>query len=150
MKKLTIQFAGYGLQDETCIHGFETSVELLNRVAANYLKHTDTHLFDYESGTMWKIVNENEKDKRIAELEAKLEKVQSQYAYECECNKQFVECQKENEKLRNQLAMNAKHFCDKIVKYAPRNEWFNHMNLRNEIQFIVSAELLDQIERGEK
>ena len=41
-----------------------------------------------------------EKDKRIAELEEQLEEVEGQYAYECECNKQFVECQNENEKLK--------------------------------------------------
>lgn len=41
--------------------------------------------------------------KRVKELEEQLEEVQGQYDYECECNKQFVACQKENEKLKQQL-----------------------------------------------
>lgn len=46
--------------------------------------------------------------KRVKELEEQLEEVQGQYDYECECNKQFVACQKENEKLeqsQKQLAV---------------------------------------------
>lgn len=46
--------------------------------------------------------------KGCKELEEKLEEVEGQYAYECECNKQFVECQNENEKLKNQLVMTEK------------------------------------------
>ena len=42
----------------------------------------------------------NQQQQRIAELEEQLEEVEGQYAYECECNKQFVECQNENEKLK--------------------------------------------------
>ena len=42
--------------------------------------------------------------KGCKELEEKLKEVEGQYAYECECNKQFVECQNENEKLKQQLA----------------------------------------------
>ena len=42
--------------------------------------------------------------KSCKELEEKLEEVKGQYAYECECNKQFVECQNENKKLKQQLA----------------------------------------------
>ena len=38
--------------------------------------------------------------KGCKELEEKLKEVEGQYAYECECNKQFVECQNENEKLK--------------------------------------------------
>ena len=41
--------------------------------------------------------------KGCKELEEKLKEVEGQYAYECECNKQFVECQNENEKLKQQL-----------------------------------------------
>ena len=107
MKKLTIQFAGYGLQDETCIHGFETSAELLRAIAKCGETYTDAladvSLFDYGTGTLWKVIDGTEKDKRIAELEAKLEEVRGQYAYECECNKQLVECQKENAELKEQL-----------------------------------------------
>lgn len=46
--------------------------------------------------------------KGCKELEEKLKEVEGQYAYECECNKQFVECQNENEKLKNQLALTEK------------------------------------------
>lgn len=53
--------------------------------------------------------------KQIADLEAKLlekdlriEELESQFAYECECNKQFVECQKENEMLKQQLTCKEK------------------------------------------
>lgn len=38
----------------------------------------------------------NQQNQRIEELEG-------QFAYECECNKQFMECQKENEELKQQL-----------------------------------------------
>lgn len=41
--------------------------------------------------------------KRVKELEEEIEEVKGQYDYECECNKQFVACQKENEKLKQQL-----------------------------------------------
>lgn len=41
--------------------------------------------------------------KRVKELEEQLEEVQGQYDYECECNKQFVACQKENEKLKQEV-----------------------------------------------
>lgn len=49
---------------------------------------------------------------QIAELKVKLEEVEGQYAYECECNKQFVECQNENEKLKaeNERLKNTKLF----------------------------------------
>ena len=43
------------------------------------------------------------KNQKISELEAKLEEVEGQYAYECECNKQLVELQEENAKLQEQL-----------------------------------------------
>ena len=43
-------------------------------------------------------------ENRFLELKQQLEEVEGQYAYECECNKQFVECQNENEKLKQQLA----------------------------------------------
>ena len=46
--------------------------------------------------------------KGCKELEEKLEELKGQYAYECECNKQFVECQNENEKLKNQLVVTEK------------------------------------------
>ena len=49
-------------------------------------------------------------DKRIKELEtqlrekdARIEELEGQFAYECECNKQFVECQRENERLKAEL-----------------------------------------------
>lgn len=48
---------------------------------------------------------------KIADLEAKLvekdlriEELEGQFAYECECNKEFVACQNENEQLKQQLA----------------------------------------------
>lgn len=41
--------------------------------------------------------------KRVKELEAEIEEVKGQYDYECECNKQFVACQKENEKLKQEV-----------------------------------------------
>ena len=40
---------------------------------------------------------------RVHELEEQLEEVQGQYDYECECNKQFVAYQKENEKLKQEV-----------------------------------------------
>lgn len=77
-----------------------------------------------------------EKDKRIAELEEKLEEVEGQYAYECECNKQFVECQNENEKLKQQLAEKdaeirvaysfRKQKCDNLQKALAEKEKFLH------------------------
>lgn len=41
--------------------------------------------------------------KRVKELEEEIEEVKGQYDYECECNKQFVACQKENAELKKQL-----------------------------------------------
>ena len=41
-------------------------------------------------------------------LENRLEEVEGQYGYECECNAQFVECQNENERLK---AENERHYC---------------------------------------
>lgn len=45
---------------------------------------------------------------RIAELETKLEEVEGQYAYECECNKQLVELQEENKQLKALLTADDK------------------------------------------
>jgi hypothetical protein len=41
---------------------------------------------------------------RLIEKDSRIEELEGQFAYECECNKQFVECQKENEELKQQLA----------------------------------------------
>lgn len=40
---------------------------------------------------------------QLAEKDLRIEELESQFAYECECNKQFVECQNENEQLKQQL-----------------------------------------------
>ena len=63
----------------------------------------------------WQLLDKDktiaEQRKQIYDLEAKLaekdlriEELESQFAYECECNKQFVDCQKENTQLKQQLA----------------------------------------------
>ena len=63
----------------------------------------------------WQLLDKDktiaEQRKQIADLEAKLaekdlriEELESQFAYECECNKQFVDCQNENNQLKQQLA----------------------------------------------
>ena len=41
---------------------------------------------------------------KLAEKDLRIEELESQFDYECECNKQFVECQNENKKLKQQLA----------------------------------------------
>jgi hypothetical protein len=41
---------------------------------------------------------------KLAESETRIEELESQFAYECECNKQFIECQNENTQLKQQLA----------------------------------------------
>lgn len=41
---------------------------------------------------------------KLAEKDLRIEELESQFAYECECNKQFVDCQKENTQLKQQLA----------------------------------------------
>ena len=50
----------------------------------------------------WKIIEELKQ--QLAEKDTRIEELESQFAYECECNKQFVECQNENEMLKQQLA----------------------------------------------
>lgn len=49
--------------------------------------------------------DENNKFKRqLAEKDLRIEELESQFDYECECNKQFVDCQNENTQLKQQLA----------------------------------------------
>ena len=58
--------------------------------------------------------------KGCKELEEKLKEVEGQYAYECECNKQFVECQNENEKLKAEK--------EKIIKDIENKNYYGIMN----------------------
>lgn len=41
---------------------------------------------------------------KLAEKNLRIEELESQFAYECECNKQFVACQMENDELKQKLA----------------------------------------------
>lgn len=45
----------------------------------------------------------NSTKKVVDDLKDRLEEVESMYDYECECNSQFVACQNENEKLKEEL-----------------------------------------------
>ena len=47
-------------------------------------------------------------EQQLADKVTRIEELESQFAYECECNKQFVECQKENEMLKQQLTCKEK------------------------------------------
>ena len=53
-------------------------------------------------------------DKENKELKELLEEVQGQYEYECECNKQFVACQQENNSLKQQLKSQPAEIVEKI------------------------------------
>lgn len=65
-------------------------------------------------------------DKENKELKELLEEVQGQYGYECECNKQFVDCQQENDLLKQQLKNQPAEIVEKIKK-----QIFNHFNVKN-------------------
>lgn len=67
---------------------------------------------------------ETDKDRKIADLEAKLaekdlriEELEGQFAYECECNKEFVACQNENEQLKQRLEDSEKEKQEFFIKY---------------------------------
>lgn len=58
--------------------------------------------------------------KALAEKDSRIEELESQFGYECECNAQFVDCQKENERLKQQLAEKEKeidNLQDKLHHY---------------------------------
>lgn len=54
--------------------------------------------------------------KENKELKELLEEVQGQYEYECECNKQFVACQQENNSLKQQLKSQPAEIVENIKK----------------------------------
>ena len=67
---------------------------------------------------------ETDKSKKISDLEAKLvekdlriEELEGQFAYECECNKEFVACQNENEQLKQRLEDSEKEKQEFFIKY---------------------------------
>lgn len=75
------------------IADLEAKLELYeqsNKVLNNQLNKSTDHICELND--------------KLAEKDLRIEELESQFAYECECNKQFVECQKENDKLKQQLA----------------------------------------------
>ena len=60
-----------------------------------------TQMIDYLIESKQKVAD---LEAKLAEKDLRIEELESQFAYECECNKQFVDCQKENTQLKQQLA----------------------------------------------
>lgn len=67
-----------------------------------------------ENPNEFKIINKNERLKyrqiinqlkqQLAEKDCRIEELEGQFTYECECNKQLVELQKQLEKKQNEIA----------------------------------------------
>lgn len=176
MKNLTIQFAGYGLQDETCIHGFETSAELLQAIARCDDSMADAiagvSLFDYGTGTMWKIID-------VASIEQERRETRNDYRYFKNLSLSLQEQLKEKDKqihdleigndylqenceaYKDELRTNTKQVCEKIrhfctIRTIPTGdgsgyceEEYNRDCGFNEALRRIE-EFLYQIERGEK
>lgn len=89
-----------------------------NWIIDNNKRNTEESLivYDEECNTLDDLCELlNQQDQTISDLESKLaekdlriEELESQFGYECECNKQFVDCQNENEQLKQQLAEKGK------------------------------------------
>ncbi len=91
-------------------------LERIEQIIEKQLKKDSTQTYTYDL-----ILDECDKmEEQLAELKTKLEEVEEQYAYECECNKQFVECQNENEQLKaenERLLKREDELCRKINLY---------------------------------
>lgn len=158
MKNLTIQFAGYGIQDETAFNGYESAEDLLRTIAADGAGRKNSVLFDYETGTKWRVVNVAEKDKQISELKTELEKVKAKLK---ETEQERFETRNDYRYFKNlslslkeQLKNNTKQVCEKIRKSLD-DKVYTVIGCRgvpnnNYVQYKAVVEILDQIERGEK
>lgn len=93
---------------------------------------------------------------KLAESETRIEELESQFAYECECNKQFVECQNENEMLKQQLAEKKKQIAELeeqlknaiVPKFKVGKEvwWIDtRINSFNEQRYRIESYLIDSI-----
>lgn len=74
---------------------------------------------------------------QLAEKDLRIEELESQFAYECECNKQFVDCQKENENLKQQLEEKEKEL---KYKTAECEKWKTDYKNCSELEKIMSQE----------
>lgn len=105
----------------------------------------------------YEIEEENENLKqRLIEKDARIEELEGQFAYECECNKQFVECQRENEELKQQLknAIVPKFKIGQEVYYLDRYGVqkdiivsFTYFSIENEILYKMHDEIIDHREK---
>ena len=92
-------------------------------------------------------------DKENKELKELLEEVQAQYEYECECNKQFVDCQRENVQLKKSQKELAIIELEKLREYIVLNDEYDEEIGCNIIKtFDLIEGLADKIKslKGEK
>lgn len=75
-----------------------------------------------------KAKNEELKEE-IFNLKQRIEEVEGQFAYECECNKEFVACQNENERLK-EIVYNA--IMELVGSNYEHNKILKCLNITNE------------------
>lgn len=101
-------------------------------------------LEDKKIGTIHACKLLNEQDQQLAQLKVRLEEVEGQYAYECECNKQFIECQKENEELKAENEKLKEYNKSKLV------ELFDEENKNLQQQLKVKDEEIEKLKKDIK
>lgn len=149
MKKLTIQFAGYGLQDETAVSGFETSAEMLDAVAKGKTKFGEP-FFDYETGTLWKIMDDAKKDELLdcyKDEEIKIAKMLGNEHMTLIAIRMSLE-NIINEKVDHDAEIR-KQVCDEIRHTVTLDNTDNGY-LDQQVDIYNLYEILDEIERGAK
>lgn len=72
------------------------------------------------------IINERKLKEQIEELEAKIDELEAQFGYECECNKELVATQNANERLKV-LLYNAMIFISEELYEDDEQKWFENM-----------------------
>lgn len=95
-----------------------------------------------------RLIEENKQLKQqLTEKDLRIEELESQFAYECECNKQFVDCQKENENLKQQLAekeKETKQLKFDLGMFKSVNEFINRYGIEKAREVLLQTEKTKQ------
>lgn len=113
----------------------ELKYNATNRAYWELLEKQDNAFLQYE-----KLIGENQQLKQqLAEKDLHIEELESQFAYECECNKQFVECQNENTQLKQlvtELDKEAQEIYEMYNQERKKN-WLNNRKNQDKISFCI-------------